>query len=162
RIASTATNLMQLDRVIEGATTTNQTLSILGLFAIPNTGGTYQNIRLAPAPGQTSSYFTLEGVTTFRLTHSGSSSNFQQNFILLAPAPKEHGPITVLNPVMDAQGFHLSWQTEAGFTYTIEHSDTMAPAEWQVLDTKTGDGQVQTATDSAPAATRRFYRIKTE
>jgi hypothetical protein len=53
----------------------------------------------------------------------------------------------------------VPFQTELGKTYVVEYTDTLAPPTWQRLPGVTGNGAVETVTNSAPGVAQRFFRL---
>jgi len=70
------------------------------------------------------------------------------------------GPGVVVNQPGYAGGvFHLSVPTEAGRLYSLEYSDTLAPAQWTALPAVVGEGTVTVLVDPAATNQQRFYRV---
>jgi len=70
------------------------------------------------------------------------------------------GPGVVVNqPGYAKSVFRLSVPTEAGRSYSLEYSDTLAPAQWTELPAVVGDGTVTVMVDPAPTNQQRFYRV---
>jgi hypothetical protein len=55
----------------------------------------------------------------------------------------------------------LSFPTQNGSSYTVQYKDNLTDDAWQTLTTLTGDGSVQTATDSVDQP-QRFYRVSVQ
>jgi hypothetical protein len=67
---------------------------------------------------------------------------------------------TLINSSFAAGVFSASFQTQNGFTYSVEYKDDLNVEPWLPLPPAiTGDGTVQTFTDPGPANTQRFYRV---
>ncbi len=49
---------------------------------------------------------------------------------------------------------------DASVTYAIQHTESLAPANWQTIGTITGVTGLQTFTDTRPMAGSGFYRVK--
>ncbi|HVY71094.1 MAG TPA: hypothetical protein VHH73_14275, partial [Verrucomicrobiae bacterium] len=56
----------------------------------------------------------------------------------------------------------LSVSTEAGKTYILETSTTLAANSWTQVSTVAGDGSVKTMTDASATGDIRFYRIRAQ
>jgi sugar lactone lactonase YvrE len=70
------------------------------------------------------------------------------------PAPAPASPI---------RGFKLSWYAEYGKRYQIEATTDLGADAWSVLaNPVSGQGKVQSFLDVSPAATTRFYRVRTQ
>lgn len=54
----------------------------------------------------------------------------------------------------------LSFNTESGKTYTIEHTEALNEGAWQSLTTVPGTGATITVNDSTASATQRYYRLR--
>jgi hypothetical protein len=52
----------------------------------------------------------------------------------------------------------FSFATVSGLSYTVQVSDTVAPAAWRTLQTITGDGSIHIVTDTL-SEPQRFYRV---
>jgi hypothetical protein len=53
----------------------------------------------------------------------------------------------------------LSFPTVYGAGYTVQFKNTLLDASWQTLTSFTGDGAVDTKTDTIGGNTTRFYRV---
>jgi hypothetical protein len=62
-------------------------------------------------------------------------------------------------PAKAGNDFIVSIQTEPGKTYVVQYTDTLAPPDWQNLPSITGNGAVESVTNSAPAVAQRYYRL---
>lgn len=59
--------------------------------------------------------------------------------------------------------FELSFQTAAGFKYTVEFTDSLkTPLSWSGLPAVQGTGMEETVAHLEPATGARFYRVKVE
>jgi hypothetical protein len=56
-------------------------------------------------------------------------------------------------------GFHIQFVTQPGFNYAVEYTDSLAPANWQVLANVPGDGNIHEAVDPRPLSATRFFRL---
>ena len=77
--------------------------------------------------------------------------------VLLVLTPK----LVLSTPILSGNSMSLSFATAAGLSYLVQFSDTLSPPNWQPLKSVTGDGTVQTVTDSTTAP-QRFYRLTVE
>ena len=55
--------------------------------------------------------------------------------------------------------FIVSFQTTPGNTYIVQYTDTLSPQNWQSLPGISGNGAVESVTNSAPGVAQRFYRL---
>jgi hypothetical protein len=73
------------------------------------------------------------------------------------------GPGVLVNQPGYARGlFQLPVSTEKGRAYSLECSDTLAPAKWAALPVVVGDGTVMVLKDLAATNQQRFYRVRVE
>ncbi|MGH7972274.1 MAG: hypothetical protein ACREIC_26480, partial [Limisphaerales bacterium] len=77
--------------------------------------------------------------------------------VVLVLSPK----LVLSTPVLSGNSVSLSFPTALGLSYLVQFSDTLASPNWQPLKTVTGNGAVQTVTDSMTAP-QRFYRLTLE
>ena len=63
-------------------------------------------------------------------------------------------------PTRSGNDFVVSIQTERGKNYFVQYADSLSALNWQSLPAISGDGTVKSVTNSAPAATQRFYRLQ--
>ena len=66
--------------------------------------------------------------------------------------------LTLTQPSISGGLFHLAFNTTAGLTYVFQASDMLNPPNWQILETRQGDGTIQTVIDPT-VKSRRIYRI---
>jgi hypothetical protein len=64
--------------------------------------------------------------------------------------------------VLTQNSFGLSVPTVSGKRYTLEYTDAIPTTNWIALPPVIGDGNVNVLADPAPAAQKRFYRVKVE
>jgi hypothetical protein len=130
----------------------------LSLPAWAQSGSRFTITRNAVAGGG-----TLSSNVTFSLGSTvgepvPSSSNTNNRFTVrsgfwIRPAPVVFAPHVVGN------NFVLSFETEPGELYFAQFADSLDGSAWQSLPTVSGNGAIQSATNSAPGASVRFYRI---
>ena len=102
----------------------------------------------------TSSHFQLGSTVAQPLAAVPSRRRFSiQGGFWIWPAP------IIFAPAKTGNNFIFSFQTEPGKTYTVQYVDSVAAANWQNLPNVTGDGSVNTVTNSAPGVDQRFYRL---
>ena len=77
------------------------------------------------------------------------------------PAPNVLQPFTLTDVVRTATTFSFGVATQAGQRYTIEFKDDLSQGSWVELRSLTGDGNIQTVTETVATATR-FYRVRGE
>jgi hypothetical protein len=143
--------------VTSGVGTPTQTTNLLGTFSDPNASGwqAWDWVQLLNSNGQLA-VVSLGGVETLQANNTTAGS-VNANFYMLVPA------------VVAPQAVHLSvsrtgstisiqFPTKSGVNYTVLYSGSLNPANWQTLTTISGDGTVQTATDTM-GSSPRFYRV---
>jgi len=102
----------------------------------------------------TSSRFQLGSTIAQPLAAVPASTRFSiQGGFWIWPSPILFAPTKVGN------NFIVSIQTEPGKTYTVQYVNSLSALNWQSLPSITGDGTVQTVTNSAPNVTQQFYRL---
>ena len=73
------------------------------------------------------------------------------------------GPGVLVSNSVYANGvFRLSVPTEQGRSYTLEFTDSLAPANWTALPAVAGDGTVTVLVDPAATNQQRFYRVRVQ
>ena len=70
--------------------------------------------------------------------------------------------VTLLNPLASGNRFSFSFSAESNRTYTVEHTTTLSPVNWQTLTNMVGNGNVLSAADAIQAETQQFYRVHAE
>lgn len=63
-------------------------------------------------------------------------------------------------PTVSGGLIQLQFATIAGRTYTVEYTENLAPTSWRVLQSASGNGALQTITDSINRPVPRFYRLR--
>jgi len=67
----------------------------------------------------------------------------------------------ITNPGFSGGAFQFSFATENGVSYTVQYKHSLTDPDWTTLQVIQGNGSVQQAKDSSPAADQRFYRVTT-
>ena len=60
---------------------------------------------------------------------------------------------------MNGSSFTFSFLTQAGRTYNVQYSPTLAPPDWQTLTNLNGNGSTALIGDTNGIAVQRFYRV---
>jgi alkaline phosphatase len=68
-------------------------------------------------------------------------------------------PDQILNILINATGFHLTWSSHLSYIYSIEYNTNLLTASWTPLNTITAQTDHITFSDPAPTRTNCFYRI---
>jgi len=71
-------------------------------------------------------------------------------------------PLTLVNPVANANQFSFSFFTESNQNYTVERASSLSSVNWQPLTNLAGDGSMMTVTGSTTVETQQFYRLKAQ
>ena len=69
-------------------------------------------------------------------------------------------PVTLFDASKTSAAFRCSFATEAGRSYTVQFSDALFSAPWQVLTNVSGTGADALVADPSTGALR-FYRVRT-
>lgn len=147
-----------LSLVTSGQSTTNQTTTRLGTFAVPGTGNwqTYTWVPLKDSGGNLVVVTNPGTVTTYRVTTDGGSYN--ANFYLLVPAYTPP-PGTRLSTSGAGTGLGLSFSTLPGYGYQVQYKTNLTDPVWLPLGNLiSGDGTTKTMTNSGGPS--RFYRLQ--
>ena len=64
-----------------------------------------------------------------------------------------------LQPDISGDTVHLSFQTQAVFTYVLEYKNSLADTEWTPLQSIDGTDSMVTVDDSTSGGQTRFYRV---
>ena len=164
RLASSApyTNAT-VSLVTAGQGTTNQTTQLLGNFVDANANG-FQSWHWIPLTDTNDQPVTLSmgGVETVQVTApSGSASgSINGHFFMFAP----YVPASLFHISASVSGTAVSIQfpTQSGYSYTVYYSTSLNPANWQTLTTVSGNGAVETVSDSTSGGAKRFYRVQAQ
>jgi hypothetical protein len=79
----------------------------------------------------------------------------------LAGGPAEAPPILIVDPRRVGNDFVLSFNTQTGFTYSVEYTDTLLSSNWNGFATEPGNGSLVTVTNLNVPLSKRFYRVRT-
>lgn len=63
------------------------------------------------------------------------------------------------SPAFPSNNFSVSYQTQAGATYSLQYSPDLTIPNWQVLTNVPGTGSVQSFVDRIPSDQQRYYRL---
>jgi O-glycosyl hydrolase len=106
--------------------------------------------------------------STVRLTDAPTPEEVSVDFALASFGSKD-GSVMVVGPEVPSKQlgyvmgvFQLSVSTQKGLFYTLEYTDTLAPAKWKAQPTVVGDGTVTVLRDLAATNQQRFYRVRVE
>ena len=105
---------------------------------------------------------SMGGVETLQITAPPGSATGSLN-----------GHFYMFVPFVVASPFHVSasisgatvsiqFPTQSGHSYTVYYSTSLNPANWQTLTAVSGNGAVETVTDSTSGGAKRFYRVQAQ
>jgi hypothetical protein len=104
-----------------------------------------------------SSRFQLGSTIAQPLAAVPSSSRFSiQGGFWIWPAPI--API-IFAPAKVGDNFIFSFQSDLGYTYIVQYTVGLSPPNWQSLPPITGNGGVESVTNSASGVTQTYYRL---
>jgi len=94
---------------------------------------------------------------------TGDTANSEPAFLVVDPAPAgvpgATGPL-LINPTLIDSTISFSLGTVKGEVCYIEFTESLEPANWQVLETLVGDGNLRTVQDSISQLRKRYYRVR--
>jgi hypothetical protein len=142
---------MELDQVVSGAGTTNQTVRPLGRWHNVGQGyNIYDWVQLSNTSLTAPAVVSLNGQATLRITTSG---NTNPNFFMLVPI---NGiPLSIQH---NGTGAVISFPTQSGSSYRVQYTTNLGSTNWNLLQTVTGDGTQKSVTDNSTDAAR-FYKV---
>jgi hypothetical protein len=142
---------MELDQIVSGAGTSNQTVQPLGRWHAVGRGyNLYDWVQLLNSAGSAPAVVSLKGQATLRIATSG---NTNPNFFMLVPISGI--PLSIQH---NGTGVVLSFPTGSGNSYRVLYTGNLGSTNWNLLTTVTGDGAQKSVTDDASAAAR-FYKV---
>ena len=114
--------------------------------------GTF-TITNCPISGQTTNVITITGYDIC------SGSQVSASAVCIITCGQGKAPLVIQSPLVTRKGFAVSFQTEVGYSYRIEYTDSLtAPVTWQPLSAFNGTGSPVTYEDPA-THDKRFYRV---
>jgi autotransporter-associated beta strand protein len=150
-----------LSVVTSGQGTANQTTTKLGAFSVPGTGNwqIYTWVPLLGSNGNLVHLTTTGSEETLRVTTD--NGNYNANFYELAPTTVPVIPVT-LAASMNNGGITMLLQTQIGFTYQAQYTESLTATNWTSLGSPlSGNGAAQTIS-AAIVGNTRFYRVQIE
>jgi hypothetical protein len=149
--------------VTSGQGTPNQTTQLLGAFSDTNANG-FQSWHWIPLMGTNGqpAVVSLGGVETLKVTAPPGSATGSLNahFYMFAPFVPSAVPMS-LSASISGGLIAIKFPTESGYSYTVQYSSSLSPANWQTLTTVSGDGTIKTVTDTMSGA-QQFYRVEAQ
>jgi hypothetical protein len=145
---------MDFGRVTSGWGTTNQAVQPLGQFT--STGpdeNTFAWVPLTDAGGVAPVTVNITGpANTFKvLTPTGDC---YPNYFMLVPASPVH-----LSAVRSGNNINISFHSQIGSVYRLFYRTSLTTGNWTLVNSVLGNGSMQSATDSAPGDSVRFYTV---
>ena len=160
RAAALAERVVRLERVVSDPTKPDQQTEVLGTFSVPRTGLLIAlgYVTLTDASGNPA-VLNLTGVQTLRLVAADAADDLNLNYMVFAPAGSAVPQPVLTSPTLSGGDFSVSFQSQAGFVYTLELKESLGDASWQqLLPTVSGDGTVKTISRPGSSA-MGFYRL---
>jgi hypothetical protein len=144
---------MNLDQVIAGGGTTNQTTQHLGQWQATGNGiQTNAWVLLTDGGLVAPVVVRLSGIPAFRVTTT--TGNCYPNYFMLVPASGAN-----LSAAVSGNNFNISFPTQNGFIYRVFYRTNLVAGNWSLLSTVLGTGSVMTVTDSTATSSQRFYKV---
>lgn len=142
---------MELDQIVSGAGTSNQTVHPLGRWHAVGRGyNLYDWVQLMNTTQTGPAVVSLNGQATLRIATSG---NTNPNFFMLVPI---NGiPLSIQH---NGTGVVLSFPTQSGNSYRVLYTNNLGSTNWNLLTTVAGDGTQKSVTDNS-TDTARFYKV---
>jgi hypothetical protein len=95
--------------------------------------------------------------------HWGDANSQTVQYMWISEQAPEPIPVTrVVDQRMIGDAFELTFQTAAGFRYTVEFTDALGRGSWSSLPAVMGTGSDMTVTHPPPLPSACFYRVKVE
>jgi alpha-tubulin suppressor-like RCC1 family protein len=113
----------------------------------------------ATAEGAVAACDTSSTVPTGFTNVVAVATGYFNNLALEATAPSLP-QARLVNPRLDADGFHVSVPTSYGRVYRLEYKTTLADDTWTALPLVAGNGSTRTLTDPTATGSERFYRVR--
>ena len=150
-----------LSLVTGGWGTTSQTTQLEGSFADPKASGfqVWHWVPLLNTNGQMVT-MSLGGTNTIKVTSGGDpvyGGNPNANYYMFVPVASAFR----LSVSRTGSTISIQFPTQSGFTYTVQSSGSLNPANWLTLSSVPGDGTVKTVNDTV-GGSPRFYRAEAQ
>jgi hypothetical protein len=152
RSAGLGAYTMYLERVVSGATTTNQTVAKLGDWgAVGINNTTHAWVPLTDDGLASPIVVSLNGLETLRITTP--TGDCYPNYFMLVPT-------TGINTSASRQGASavISFPTQTGVVYKVFSRSDLNSGAWSLLTSVLGNGSVEPVTVPATAAAQ-FYQV---
>jgi hypothetical protein len=151
RLSGLGNYSMELQQVVSGAGTTNQTTKTFGVWGgVGRAYNLYDWVLLRDSNLSMPVVVTLGGQSTLRIATGG---NTNPNFFMLVPV----SGITL--SISHSTGTNaLSFPTQTGVIYRVFSTADVTAGNWTLLTSVLGDGTVKTVHD-ASTAKAQFYRV---
>lgn len=141
--------------VLQPGVSTNE----LGTFTVQNDGwSSWQWQELMDASGSPA-VLTLDG-NLHTLQLQGTTGNeVNVNFLMLVPAAAK----PAVTAGLSGGNVTLSFLTQSGFSYQVQYKNNLTDATWTSLGSAlSGNGSVQSASDTPAGNAHRFYRVQVQ
>lgn len=134
-------------------------LNTLAYYLVSGPAGASVNVGTGtltwtPAPNQSPG----TNLVTVRVTDNGSPAASGTNSFTVVVSSV--APLRLTGVAMSPTGnLVLTWDSQAGKVYQVEHKDSLSSPAWNVLGTYPATGASTSATNTTPGAVQRFYRV---
>ncbi|HXR05288.1 MAG TPA: hypothetical protein VN836_11330 [Verrucomicrobiae bacterium] len=144
---------MNLDRVVSGAGTTDQTTTHLGQWsAVGIDIHTNAWVPLTDAGQVAPVAVKLGGTNTLRV--STTTGDCYPNYFMLVQVSSIN-----LSATRAGNNININFPTVAGSNYRAFYTTDLTTGNWTLLNTVLGDGTVKFVSDSSAAGNQRFYKV---
>jgi hypothetical protein len=133
-------------------------LALISFAAIAQSGSRFSIANGTAGGGNAAlssgSRFQLEGaiIRPMAGVQTGSRFSIQGGF-------RTWPPLAILSAKPDGSSFVITFQTEMGNHYILQHSGSLASPDWQGLGDISGDGGIQSVSCPLTGATQGYYRL---
>ncbi len=144
--------------VTSGRGTSSQTTQQLGTFSDPTASGFQDWHWVELMSNNQPAVLSLGGVETIKMTAPPGSAggSLNANFYMFVPVV----PAPVLSVSRSGSTISITFQTSSSHSYVVQWTGSLSGTPtWTTLSTITGNGSIQTATDTVGGSTR-FYRVQ--
>lgn len=144
---------MTLGQVVSGQGTTNQVVKQLGQWSAEGVNiNTFAWVPLTDAGGVAPVVVRLSGVPTLQV--GTPTGDCYPNYFMLVPASG-----IKLSASKSGNNVHISFPTQAGFTYRVFYRTNLTAGSWNLLSTVLGNGAVVSVTGASTAGNQQFYEV---
>ena len=101
---------------------------------------------------------TLDGSAQILRLGGTTGNEVNVNFLMLVAT----APTPILTATVSGGNIHISFPTQAGYSYQLQYKNFLTDANWTSLGSLvSGNGSVQSVNDTA-SGNARFYRVQVQ